>query len=308
VSRCAFDGEELTETSLGQPVLVSIDNAPDARPPTGLQEADIIFENPVQGYSTRFVALFACDTVATVGPVRSGRWIQNDLWQQLQILPILYGAAPYTTNYYAAAGMPYIDGNVEGWPFFWRSPARPAPYNVYMEMGILQELLQSNQDLAGRVERAGEPRPILSFDSDWTTPGDARGVGAIEIWTASYWNFGWRYNADTGLYERLDSGSVTNDAATGQPLSRRTIIVQRAVSERTYADMRPGSDPPIQRLVGTGTGTVYVNGIAIEVQWSRPTEADVTTWTVVASDQPLVLPPGPIWWEIIQTTASVVES
>ncbi|MEK6192271.1 MAG: DUF3048 domain-containing protein [Chloroflexota bacterium] len=298
----------MTERSLGQPVLVSIDNAPGARPATGLQEADIIFENPVQGYSTRFVALFACDTVATVGPVRSGRWIQTDLWQQLQILPIIYGAAPYTTNYYAAQGMPYIDGNVEAWPFFSRSAARAAPYNVYMDMGRLQELLESNIDLAGRIERAGNPRPILSFKPNWTAPGDVRSVNAIEIWTAPYWAFGWRYNAGTGLYERLDSGSVTNDAETGEPLSRRTIIVQRAVSERTFADMDPGSDPPIQRLAGTGTGTVYVDGIAIEVEWSRPTDEDVTEWTVVATKQPLVLPPGPIWWAIIQTTASVVES
>jgi len=308
VARCPFDGEELDETTLDTPVLVSIDNHPHARPATGLQQADIIFENPVQGYSTRFVALFGCDTVPAVGPVRSGRWIQVDLWQQLRAFPIIFGAAPYTTNYFGAEGMPYIDGNVEPWPFFSRSGARPAPYNVYMDVALVQEQMASHPDLAGRVERAGDPRPILSFDPDWSAPDHARSVTAIEIYTAPGWGFGWRYDPDAGTYQRVDAGSVTNDAATGEPLSRRTVIVQRAVSERTFADSRVEADPPIQRLVGTGTGTVYVDGLALDVAWSRPTEDAVTEWTVVATDEALELPPGPIWWSIIQTTASLVES
>ena len=290
------------------PVLVSIDNHPQARPATGLQDADIVFENPVQGNSTRFVALLGCDMPAVIGPVRSGRWIQVDLWQQMGVLPIIYGAAPYTTNYFSSAGMPHIDGNVEGWPFFSRSGSRPAPYNVYMDTARLQELLTSNADLSARVERAGDPRPLLTFDPAWTPPADARPVANIQMSTSPTWSFGWRYNADSNVYERLDAGSVTNDAATGSPLNRRTIIVQRAVSERTFADPRAVADPPIQRLVGEGTGTVYVDGVAIDVEWSRPSASDVTQWTVAGTGDPLVLPPGPIWWEILPTTAALAES
>jgi len=288
-------------------VLVSIDNHPQARPATGLQHADIVFENPVQGNSTRFVALVGCDVPPAIGPVRSGRWIQVDLWQQLQVLPIIYGAAPYTTNYFAAEGMPYIDGNVEGWPFFSRSAARPAPYNVYMDTAVLQDLLVSNANLAGRAERAGDPRPILAFDPQWIAPVGARGVTSIQMSTSPTWGFGWQHNPESNQYERIDGGSATTDASTGDRLTRRTVIVQRAVSERTFADPRAEADPPIQRLVGTGTGTVYVNGVAIDVEWSRPRPEDVTQWTVAETGDPLTLPPGPIWWEILPTTASLAE-
>lgn len=308
VALCPFDGEELGEEQMEPPVLVSIDNAVAARPGTGLQQADIIFENPVQGNTTRFVALLGCDVPSVIGPVRSGRWIQVDLWQQLRVLPIIYGAAPYTIGYFRDEGMPFIDGNVEPWPFFSRSSARIAPYNVYMDTAVLQENLSNHPELIARVERAGDPRAILEFDPDWERPDDAREVTALDMRTAPGWLFGFRYNSDANVYERLDAGSVTNDAATGEPLNRRTVIVQRAVSERPFADPRPGSDPPIQRLVGEGTGTVYVDGIAFDVEWSRPTEGDVTEWTVASTGEPMVLPPGPIWWTILPTNAALSES
>ena len=289
-------------------MLISIDNAPQARPGTGLNSADIIFENPVQGNSTRYVALYGCNVdVEAVGPVRSGRWIQVDLWQQLRVLPIIFGAAPYSTAYFAEHGMPVIDGNVEPWPFFSRFSGRLAPYNVYLDMGELQDLLSSNEALAARVERAGEPRPPLEFDPDWTAPDDARAVASIDMWTASFWGFGWRYDDETGLYARIDAGSRTTDAATGDPLTRRTIIVQRAVSERTFADARADADPPIQRLVGSGDGVVYVDGIAVDVRWSRSADTDRTEWTVVSTGEELVLPPGQVWWEILPVGAGLTE-
>lgn len=307
VAICPYDGLPAA-TTLETPVLISIDNAPEARPGTGMNDADIVFENPVQGNSTRFVALFGCNAdVEVVGPVRSGRWIQVDLWQQLRVLPIIYGAAPYSTTYFAEQGMPLIDGNVESWPFFSRLAGRPAPYNVYLDMGTLQELLSADESLATRVTLAGEPRPILSFDPDWTAPEDARRVASIDMRTASFWEFGWRYDDETGVYVRLDAGSETTDAASGDPLTRRTIIVQRAVSERTFADARSEADPPIQRLVGSGDGVVYVDGIAIDVRWTRPSASGVTDWTVVATGEKLVLPPGQVWWEILPIGSALTE-
>jgi len=306
---CPFSGLRGSLVPLAEPVLISLDNAPEARPATGLNAADIVFENPVQGNSTRFVALFACDSdVRAVGPVRSGRWIQVDLWRQLRVLPIIYGAAGYTTSYFAANGMPYIDGNVEPWPFFYRIQSRPAPYNVYLDMPALQELIETNGALAALAEEAGEPRPLFTFEEDWRAPVGVREVTALTLRTASFWSFGWQFDAESNMYQRVDAGAVTTDAATGEPLIRRTIIVQRAPSHRTFADADPTADPPLQELVGTGDGVVYVDGIAIDVIWTRQSDDAVTEWTIRETGEALVLPPGQIWWEVIQTSATVMES
>lgn len=289
-------------------MLISIDNHPAARPATNLNAADIIFENPVQGNSTRFVALYGCDGAGdTIGPVRSGRWIQRDLWQQLRALPVIFGAAPYTTAYFAEHGMPYIDGNVEPWGFFSRGAGRPAPYNVYLDMELLQDTLRDHPGLAQRAADAGDPRAILDFDPDWDAPDHARDVQSVQMWTSASWTFGWRFNAGTGLYERIDAGRATTDAADNGPLTRRTVIVQRAVSERPFADPRPEADPPIQRLVGSGVGTVYVDGMAFDVRWSRPSQDAVTSWTMADTNEELVLPPGPVWWHVMPTGAQLVE-
>src|SRR5207253_6764610 len=57
-----------------RPVLVvKIDNAPKARPQIGLNQADVVFEEGVEGGITRFAALFHSEESKPVGPVRSAR-------------------------------------------------------------------------------------------------------------------------------------------------------------------------------------------------------------------------------------------
>ena len=63
-----------------------------------------------------------------------------------------------------------------------------------------------------------------------------------------------------------------------------------------------------QHLVGSGKGTLYSGGQAIALLWSRPKAADGTRWTYEDSGDPVVLPPGVIWWEIVPTGAGLTES
>ena len=76
-------------------MMVQIENNPTARPPSGLNLADLVIEAPVEGDTTRFMAIFMCaDRVgAAVGPVRSARYFNLDLWQQLRGLTFHFGGA-----------------------------------------------------------------------------------------------------------------------------------------------------------------------------------------------------------------------
>jgi len=52
---------------------VKVDNYAQARPQSGLDMADIVFEEPVEGGITRYVAVFQCQGAPEVGPIRSAR-------------------------------------------------------------------------------------------------------------------------------------------------------------------------------------------------------------------------------------------
>ena len=62
---------------------VKIDNYPDGRPQAGLDKADIVFEEPVEGGITRYAAVFQCQDVALIGPARSARNIDIGILGQL---------------------------------------------------------------------------------------------------------------------------------------------------------------------------------------------------------------------------------
>jgi hypothetical protein len=86
------------------------------------------------------------------------------------------------------------------------------------------------------------------------------------------------------------------------------VVVQRVTEETVYGDPDPGGNPrKLQHMVGKGDGTLYVDGRAVAVRWSRPSAKDGTSWTYAASGEPVVLPPGRIWWEIVPIHATVTE-
>jgi len=287
-------------------LIVQFDNDVNARPQTGMSDADLLVEATVQGNVTRGAGLFYCtDPETTVGPVRSARYFNLDLWQQMHALTVGFGGAPYSIQHFINGGMPYLNGN-DGWGYFARSSARRAPYNVYVDLDRIREDLA-----AGQLEQFNvgidQPRPPFAVAGDAEVPG-ARDVSRLTIQTASYWRYSFTYDPAAENYTRADGTQTTVDAITGEPVAVRTVVVQR-VNQRVIMgiDFGAGGNPIMHDLVGEGDGTVYVNGIAADVEWSRPDAESLTTWTYADSGEPLVLPPGRTWWQIVPTTATVTE-
>jgi hypothetical protein len=101
---------------------------------------------------------------------------------------------------------------------------------------------------------------------------------------------------------------ATSDAATGEPITATSVVVQRMTETILYGDNDPGGFPRHDlHLVGSGSGTLFVDGREIPLHWSRPSSSALTTWTY-PDGTPMVLPPGRIWWELIPTPGSVSAS
>ena len=74
-------------------MVVKIDNAPDARPQTGFTAADIVYEEIVNDSLTRFAMVFHSQDSDPVGPIRSGRIQDIDLFGSLPRARCSCGAA-----------------------------------------------------------------------------------------------------------------------------------------------------------------------------------------------------------------------
>lgn len=286
---------------------VQIDNDPHARPQSGLGSADLIVEATVQGNVTRFGAVFYCDDPPhAVGPIRSARFYNLDLWQQLRSLTVGFGGAPYTIGHFVDGGMPYLNG-LDGWYYFFRSLERFAPYNVYSDLAVIRGDL-ANGALEPFEAGTGELRPPFEVASDAAVPA-GRDVTQVDIATNEFWRYSFTYRPHHTGYSRADDALLMVDASSGEPVIVRTVVIQRVPQDELFGiDFGAGGNPILHYLTGTGTGTVYVDGQALEVAWSRPTIDSVTTWTYAGTGDPLVLPPGRIWWQILPHSAAVTES
>jgi len=311
VARCPLDGLPLAEgVELTGPALaVQVENHPEARPGRNLNLADMIIEGTVEGDTTRFTALYLCDeTEGMTGPVRSARYYNIDLWQDLRVLTVGFGASPGAEQRFAAAGMPYPNGIYGQWPWYQRYGSRGAPHNLYVDLEGLRDGLIDNAALAALASTVEELRPPFAFDEEPSLPDQSRAVGEIEMWTNSYWFFGFSWDAEQEVYLRSDAGVFVVDEATGEAVAPRSLVVQNVTQEVVFGDPDPGGNPRrLQHLVGSGDGTLYTGGRAYALTWVRPTAADATTWTFSETDEPVELLPGQVWLEILPIEATLIE-
>jgi len=306
-----MNGEPLADPALAlrPAILVVIENNPIARPPSGLNLADLVIEAPVEGDTTRFAAIYLCaeSVGADVGPVRSLRYFNVDLFQQLRAVTFNFGAAFQVLDSMNTNGVPYLNGLTSNWSFFYRAGPWPPPHNVFFDVDAARAELEGGQ-LTELAQVAGVARAPFTFDPAAVLPS-GRAVTTIGLQTASFWQFGWEWDPATGVWLRTDAGAANSDAVTGDRIRARTVIVQEVEQEVLPNEPDPGGFPRrIQFLTGEGTSVLFVDGQAHDVRWSRPTPDDLTTWTYAESGEPVVLPPGRVWWEIVPVGSAITES
>jgi DUF3048 family protein len=310
VAVCPMNGMRLSDPTLAKrvPIVVQIENNPIARPPSGLNLADLVIEAPVEGDTTRFSAVFMCDEQvdASVGPVRSARYFNIDYFQQIHAVTAHFGGAAKVLARFNSTPIPYLNGLTGGWPFFFRAGPWPAPHDVFMDVDALRAELEEGA-LTALADRAGTPRAPFVFDTNAEPPTGGRAVSDIDIQTNTFWRFGWQVAAHHA-WVRTDGGVANSDAVTGDRISARTVIVQVVEEDVLVGENDPGGFPRrYQHLVGSGNGKLYLDGRGYDVRWSRDAADDLTTWTYAATGEPVILPPGRVWWEIVPVGSIVTE-
>ncbi|MDG1392273.1 MAG: DUF3048 domain-containing protein [Ilumatobacter sp.] len=255
-------GSDVSNRSI---IAAKIDNYPRARPQWGLDQADVVIEENVEGV-TRFVALFHSQLPDRLGPVRSARTGDLDILAPMN-RPILVwsGGNGGVTNWVESAARSgvLVNFTAQKSPCYNRNSSRSAPHN-----------LQLNPSCAlDNAPTAGAARPLWAIDPAWTPPAD---VGAVP--TAAF-NVGmdgvsvdWVWDAESSKYLRSQNGN-RHTAASGAQIAVDNVVELLVFHAPSPVDAR--SPNPI--TVGLGAAVVHRNGESIPGTWERTTAYDPFT-------------------------------
>jgi len=274
---------------------VKVENLPAARPQVGLSFADVIYEEPVEAFITRFIAVYQCQDASRIEPVRSARLTDPDVLVQFGSPLFGYaGGVPQVINKVRQSGLVDVNYLVTGKAYH-RDLNRPMPHNLYTSTKELY---------AAGHSKDGPPAPVFTYSKD--VPATATAAARAHIPFSSYSDVYWTWSAAKGLWMR-SYGSVPATYSDGTQIGARNVVIQMVKVITTGITDVNGVHSP--EVISTGSGVCYVlrDGKLIKGTWSRPTLGDVTTFKD-ASGNVIPLSPGKTWVELVPRADRVTVS
>ncbi|MFD3582317.1 DUF3048 domain-containing protein [Streptomyces sp. NPDC058683] len=273
----APDGQHTAGT--GSVLAVKIDNVAAARPQTGLDSADVVYAEQVEGGLSRLMAVYATRLPEVVGPVRSARESDLELLRQFdrptlafsgaqrKLLPLI-DRAPLRPETPDAASDAYYRGS-----------DKPAPHNLYLRPAKLM---------------AGVPGKAALTTGFRYGPAPAGGtVTATRTvrYPAARFTFTW--SADEKRWLVSMDGTPARTTA-GKRVAAATVVVQHVrIRTSRYHDVL-GNYTPFTETVGSGKAEVLRDGRSFEATWTRREATDGTTFTG-PDGSPVDFAEGQVW-------------
>ncbi len=268
---------------------IKVENLPEARPQAGIEAADVVYEEPVEGGITRFIVIFQCHDSKRVGPVRSARFTDVDILPQYgtQTLFGFAGGAPPVERRVQASGLNDVNfQQPKAERAYVRDPNRVEPHNLYTSTGALYR--------AGGTS-GGMPAKVLTLSDG--TPGGGKRASRVELDFSGSADVFWTFDHRDGMWVRsYDTGPATLE--NGNPITARNVVVQTVRLRDTGIVDAAGNASPEVVATGTGPCLVFRNGRVIHGTWNRPTLGDLTVYQD-AHGRTIGLAPGTTWIELL---------
>ncbi len=290
---CPLTGQPTANGVPQRPALaVKVDNYPDARPQSGLDKADVVFEEPVEGGITRLVAVFQCSQASLVGPIRSARAVDAQILPQLSH-PLFVHAGGITPVIGLLRSASLVDDDVFTHGGIVQHPAgRVAPYDTYAATADAWALQPGDTT---------PPAPLFTFSSE---PPMGTPVTRIHIPFSQTSDVTWTWDQSSARWELAYSSSPAT-VAGGSQIAVANVVVQTVqVSYGPWAENEQGGLEVQSQLVGSGPALVLRNGEEITGTWQRSSVTSPTR-LVAANGDVIPLAPGQTWVELVPAAIAV---
>jgi len=270
----------------GPALSAKIDNHPAARPQVGLERADVVFEELVEGGLTRYVAVWSSDIPDEIGPVRSIRPMDPDIVEPLGgVIAYSGGQQRFVDMMLATSVHNAIHGGADD-RFMHRTSGKAAPHNVIVSA---RELVQAYGQIPA-------PAPQFAFTSMPVAASAAaygRSSAGFDLSFSPRQSRQWQWDAGSGRYLRGQNGAADTDPS-GAPLSATNVVVVAVDIDWAYGEI------PRTVMIGSGAAWIATGGKVLEATWTKPSrEAPIQLTN--AHGVAIHLAPGATWVELVPT-------
>lgn len=269
----------------GPVLVVKVDDTPQAHPQIGLDKADLVYIEEVEGGLTRLAAVFSSQIPTNVGPVRSARISDIDLLSQYGHVAFAYsGAQTKMLPVIAAANLENLGAQRESSTLYVRDDSRFAPVNLILRADLLMAKLVNQQTAISNSKNMG-----------WTfgpAPSGGKPILSVNLkWPANTYSANWSAADARWLLVHSNSPDL---AADGSQLGPTTLVIQMvSITPSIYHD-KFGGVTPFSATIGSGSGYILRNGFAYAAKWNRTDAASGTSWTL-PDGTPIPFAGGQIW-------------
>lgn len=274
------------EIAKRRPVAVIIDNHPDARPATGLSEADVVYETLAEGGITRFLAVYQTKAPEDVGPVRSARVYFNELAAEWGAIYAHVGGNSDALAALKAGKYPGL-ANADQYfyePYFHRVRTRPAPHNVHTSINQLHQLATDNH---WNTQTGVTP---WVYQEPGLRDSSKKQAITIPFSTAKY-TVSYTYDPLKNAYIRKLGGVAATDG--GIVIAPTNVLIQFAQSFPTETDTIGSVSFYLDQ---GGKATILSNGTAVKGIWKK-IAGRTRFYTETGAE--VTLAPGQTWVEIV---------
>jgi DUF3048 family protein len=254
---------------------VKIDANIAAEPQSGLDVADVVYEEAVEG-DTRYLAIFQSTDPGILGPIRSVRPMDGDILDPLDGLFAISGGVAGFVNRAREVTRLFQEGN----PAYYRERSRPSPHNLYGRAA----------QLWGQADGEKTPQPLFTYlKPDQTFGGDPAVVVDIDFISSHHSTY--VFDPKTKTYGRIRDGHP-HEVDGGKQITPTNLVVQFVTQRRT------GSVALESVVIGEGDAMVFSDGQVLAAHWIKP-DAQTPIRYVNAFGGDIALRPGNTWVHLV---------
>ena len=253
-----------------QILVVKIDDTNAAHPQIGVESADVVYVEQVEGGLTRLAAIYTSKLPPLIGPIRSARISDIELLAQFGRVGFAYsGAQSKMRPVIAAANLENLSAERNPPSIYGKDPDRQGPVDMILKPDLLLERANANPKI--RIETA--TASVFPFGD--APKGETNTAVAKVKWPSAKYELRWDSTNEKWL---IYFNQKPNMAANGEHLYADTAIIQIvSITPSIYSD-KFGEITPFSKTTGSGKAVMLRDGFSYQISWQRNLETDVTTW------------------------------